>query len=108
MKICSKCGNGISDTSDFCPSCGFMIEDPIGDERPEEDEEYEEYDEISVGLCILAVLIPLFGFIYWAVKHPEAPRRARACGISALISWGVGILFYVILMGATIGALSYQ
>ena len=105
MKICSKCGNGISDTSDFCPSCGFMIEDPIGDERPEEDEEYEEYgeyeyDEISVGLCILAVLIPLFGFIYWAVKHPEAPRRARACGISALIAFG----FNLIVLGSFFGA----
>lgn len=102
MKICSKCGNGISDTSDFCPSCGFMIEDSIGDERPEEDEEYEEYDEISVGLCILAVLIPLFGFIYWAVKHPEAPRRARACGISALISWGIVFLFNLIVLALTV------
>ena len=97
MKICSKCGNGISDTSDFCPSCGFMIEDPIGDERPEEDEEYEEYgdyeyDKISVGLCILAVLIPLFGFIYWAIEH-ERPRRVRACLIASLISFGIGVLF---------------
>ena len=102
MKICSKCGNGISDTSDFCPSCGFMIEDSIGDARPEEDEEYEdyEYDKISVGLCILAVLIPLFGFIYWAIEH-ERPRRVRACLIASLISVGIGFIANLIALVLT-------
>ena len=51
-----------------------------------------EYDKISVGLCILAVLIPLFGFIYWAIEH-ERPRRVRACLIASLISFGIGVLF---------------
>ena len=103
MKICSKCGKGINDSSDFCPSCGFMVEDPIGDERPEEDEEYEEYeyDTISVGLCILAVLIPLFGFIYWGIER-EKPRRVRACLIAALISVGIVFLYNLIVLALTV------
>ena len=100
MKFCSKCGKEIMDEAIVCPGCGCAVVNPSTPTQIAN-------DEVSVGLCILSVLIPLFGIIYWPLKHKETPRKAKACGIAALISWGVGILLYVILMGATIGALSY-
>lgn len=98
--VCSKCGKEIMNGADFCPGCGCMVEDCPGDKKYEDDEEYEgyedyEYDKISVGLCILSVLIPLFGIIYWAFER-ERPRRTRACLTASLISWGIGILLHLL------------
>ena len=52
-------------------------------------------DKASVGLCILAVLIPIFGVIYWAIKRKECPKRANACGIAGLASW---IFNFIVIM----------
>ena len=85
MKYCSKCGKELIDEAIVCPGCGCAvakIENTIAD------------DKVSVGLCVLSALIPLFGFIYWPVKHKETPKRAKACGITAIIAWAV----YIILM----------
>jgi len=79
MKFCSKCGKELLDEAVICPNCGCSVVEPL---VPQEN--YD--DQISVGLCILAALIPLFGFIYWPVKHKEVPKRAQACGITALVA----------------------
>ena len=103
MKFCSKCGKEIMDEAIVCPGCGCAVVSPTTPALVA-----SANDEVSVGLCILAVLIPLFGIIYWPLKHTETPKKAKACGIAALISWGVGILFYFILMaimGAAIGSI---
>ena len=98
MKFCSKCGKEIMDEAIVCPGCGCAVVSPTTPAQVAN-------DEVNVGLCILAVLIPLFGIIYWPLKHKENPKKAKACGIAGLISWGVGLLFYFIIMGATMGAL---
>ena len=90
MKFCSKCGKEIVDEAVVCPSCGCAVANapqPV---------QVAVADEINVGLCILAFLVPLFGIIYWPVKYKETPKKAKACGVTALISWGVGILFSII------------
>lgn len=98
MKFCSKCGKEILDEAVVCPSCGCaVVNAPQHIQTP-----YQGYtpqpaaDEISVGLCILAALIPLFGVIYWPLKHKETPKKAKACGITAIVSWVIGILFSII------------
>ena len=93
MKYCSKCGNQILDEAIVCPNCGCGVADPI------KARQINAYDEVSAGLCILSFLIPLFGIIYWPLKHKETPKKAQACGITALISWALGIFISLIAMG---------
>ena len=91
MKFCSKCGKELVDEAIVCPGCGCAVVAPQNNVTSN-----TEGDEVNVGLCVLAALIPLFGFIYWPLKHKETPKKAKACGITALVSWGVGILFSVL------------
>ena len=82
MKFCSKCGKEIVDEAIVCPNCGCAVVTPSSSIN----------DEVSVGLCILSALIPLFGLIYWPLKHKEAPKRAQACGITAIVAWVVSFV----------------
>ena len=93
MKYCSKCGNQILDEAIVCPNCGCAVADPIRARQ------VNPFDEVSVPLCILSFLIPLFGIIYWPLKYKETPKKAQACGITALISWALGIFISLIAMG---------
>ena len=90
MKFCTKCGKELMDEAVVCTNCGCAVTANMA--QPGKN----DADEVSVGLCVLAALIPLFGVIYWPLKHKETPKRAKACGITALVSWGIGILFSVI------------
>ena len=83
MKFCSKCGKELVDDAIICTGCGCAVVKP--ETNPVE-------DKVSVGLCILSALIPLFGIIYWPVKHKETPKKAQACGITALVSWVICII----------------
>lgn len=81
MKYCSSCGAEVNDNAVVCLKCGCAIQ-----QQPQVDE------SVSVGLVILAVLIPLFGIIYWPVKAKERPKCARACGIAAIIGWVISAI----------------
>ena len=94
MKYCSKCGREIMDEAVICPNCGCAVASNRG-VKP------VEPDEVNVGLCILAALIPLFGLIYCAVKHSDAPRGAKAVGVTALVSWIVCIVIGFVVGFAT-------
>lgn len=80
MKFCSKCGKEILDEAIVCPNCGCAVVNPTTPSQICD-------DKVSVGLCVLAALIPLFGIIYWPLKHKETPKKAQACGITAIIAW---------------------
>ena len=98
MKYCSKCGTELVDEAVICPNCGCAVE---GFEPAKPAEE----DKASVGLCVLSVLIPLFGIIYWAVKHKATPKKAKACGIAAIISWVASFVFSMIYSVVIVGML---
>ena len=83
--FCNKCGKEIADDAVVCIHCGRSVENRAVEASAEE-------DKASVGLCILSVFIPLFGIIYWPLKHKETPKKAKACGIAAIISWGVSFV----------------
>ena len=77
--FCSKCGKEINDDAAVCIHCGRAVTTegiPVVD------------DKVSVGFCVLSAFIPLFGLIYWAVNSKTKPKAAKACGVTALISWG--------------------
>ena len=88
MKFCSKCGKEIMDEAIVCPNCGCAVVNPGMPQQISN-------DQVSIGLCILAALIPLFGVIYWPVKHKETPKKAQACGITAIVAW---VIYFVILI----------
>ena len=92
MKVCSKCGKEIANEVAVCPECGAVVENTTAFSG--------KVDEVSVGLCILSVLIPLFGIIYWPLKRKETPKKAKACGIAAIISWAVSFIVNMITMFA--------
>ena len=83
MKYCSHCGKELIDEAIICTGCGCAVIKP--EVNPVE-------DKVSVGLCVLSALIPLFGIIYWPVKHKTTPKKAQACGITGIISWIVSFL----------------
>ena len=86
MKFCSKCGKELIDDAIICTGCGCGVVAP---------EVNPIQDKVSVGLCVVSALIPLFGIIYWPVKHKATPKKAQACGITAIISWAIN---FIILM----------
>ena len=85
MKFCQHCGKEIHDQAVVCTGCGCAVQ-PTNTQVAEVDE------SVSGGLVFLAVLIPLFGIIYWPVKAKTRPNCAKACGIAAIISWIVGAI----------------
>ena len=93
MKFCQACGKELVDQAIVCPNCGCAVAT-----KPNHTGVAE--DNVNVGLCVLSAIIPLFGVIYWAVKASETPKRAKACGITALISWGASILLGCLFGGA--------
>lgn len=97
MKFCPHCGAEVNENAIVCTKCGCEVNNTKPATR--------ENDEISVGLVILSVLIPLFGVIYWPVKAKETPKKAKACGIAGLISWGVSILISVLYSSIIMSAL---
>ena len=112
MKFCSKCGKEILDEAVVCPGCGCAVTSaPQSNQATYQGYNPPVVDEVNIGLCVLAALIPIFGVIYWPLKHNETPKKAKACGITALVSWGVGILFSIIwsvAFGAIFSELMYM
>ena len=98
MKYCTKCGKELIDEAVVCPGCGCAVVAPnSGHQGMPQYQNYqtEQYDKPNVGLCILSALIPLFGFIYWPVKHTESPKKAQACGITAITAFIIYMSFYL-------------
>ncbi|MBQ8496486.1 MAG: zinc-ribbon domain-containing protein [Clostridia bacterium] len=90
--FCSKCGTEISDEAVICVHCGASVGQP--ETKPEAP---VAEDKVSIGFCILAFFIPLFGVIYWALKYKETPKKAKACGITAIVSWVLNLFLSVII-----------
>ncbi len=90
MKYCVKCGNELFDEAVVCTSCGCAT----GHNEPKLTNTFQAQntDAADIGLCILSFFIPLFGFIYWGTKHKETPKKAQACGITAVVSFVISML----------------
>jgi hypothetical protein len=108
--FCSKCGAEISDLAVICVHCGCSVApENTAPAKPVEE------DKVNIGFCILSFFIPLFGVIYWALKHKETPKKAKACGLTAIISWVLNIvvsfaisIIYMLIFGLmyTMGSLA--
>ena len=75
---CAKCGGTLSKNTILCSYCGCFSIGRKTIKNPN--------DKIDLGLCLVAFLFPLFGLIYWPVKHKELPEKAQAVGVMAVVS----------------------
>ena len=126
MAFCTNCGAQIPDGKQFCPNCGAPLAnrdqsfsqpsqmqqtrpvrmDPYGDPNNNADNGYNNYnnsymppqeaDSGSFGWAVLGFCIPVAGLILYLVWKDTKPRPAAAAGKGALVSFILGVLFYII------------
>lgn len=91
--FCKNCGKEIDDKAVVCIHCGVATNE--GELNPE--------DRPSIGLNILAFLIPLVGLILYFSMKGSTPKKA-----SSIIKWTIAsIIIYVVFYacsGALLGA----
>ncbi len=85
MAFCKNCGTQLSDTTTFCPNCGTTQDGPA-----------PVVDNGGFGWGLLGCCIPLVGLILFLVWKDTKPKSAKAAGIGALVSVGIGIVWYII------------
>lgn len=87
MKYCSKCGHELVDAAVVCTACGCSVGFSGGSKRIDPPK-----DEADTGLLVLCIIIPVVGFILWALKYQETPKAAKTYGIAALIVCGAWVV----------------
>jgi len=118
---CKWCGGEIQNGAKFCTNCGAKVEEqiiqqnsfvenqPVQQEVSIDNQTVQSQignqpqnnvvnteEKVNVGLVILAVLIPLAGLIIFLTKKDNDKKTAKACGLAALISFGVNLLLTII------------
>jgi len=76
--ICPNCGKELSDLAAVCINCGTSL-------KSADDKKSAQPDKRSFILCAVAFFVPIFGFIFWATNSSITPKKAKACGIWAII-----------------------
>ena len=92
MAFCRNCGQQIDDRAAVCPHCGVAQEN-----KP------QVVDNGGFGWGVLGCCIPIVGLVLFLVWKDTKPKTAKAAGIGALVSVGIGILYYILLFAVGIG-----
>lgn len=116
MKKCNYCGQELEDDAKFCPNCGSTLEEssesnenatsevivdaPKSDQTyydpnmaaPQQPQSNKKPDNPSFGWGLLGFFFPIVGLILFLVWKGDYPRKAKSCGIGAL----VGFIFNII------------
>ncbi len=95
MAYCKNCGQSIDDKAVICPHCGVAQEN-----KP------AVVDNGGFLWGLLGCCIPIVGLILYLVWKNERPRTARAVGIGALVSVGILILYYIIVIAVGVSIFS--
>ena len=95
MAYCKNCGQSIDDKAVICPHCGVAQEN-----KP------AVVDNGGFLWGLLGCCIPIVGLILYLVWQNERPRTARAVGIGALVSVGILILYYIIVIAVGVSIFS--
>lgn len=111
MKKCKHCNAQVDDETKFCPYCGEKLEEVVVEDNPYAQYNYQsntsssDYsqnynshqvqsdDAFNFGFAILSFFFPIVGLILFCVWNKESPKKAKGCGIAALISVILNILF---------------
>lgn len=92
MAFCRNCGQQIDDRAAVCPHCGVAQEN-----KP------QVVDNGGFGWGVLGCCIPIVGLVLFLVWKDTKPKTAKAAGIGALVSVGIGILYYILMFAIGIG-----
>lgn len=92
MAFCKNCGQQIDDRAAVCPHCGVAQEN-----KP------QVVDNGGFGWGVLGCCIPIVGLVLFLVWKDTKPKTAKAAGIGALVSVGIGILYYILMFAVGIG-----
>lgn len=60
-------------------------------------------DNGGFGWGVLGCCIPIVGLVLFLVWKDTKPKTAKAAGIGALVSVGIGILYYILMFAIGIG-----
>lgn len=120
--FCKNCGQQLAEGAAFCPNCGAAVTQPDATPTTSEQPAAEQataqpqqpftppqqpygqcpgygtpqvsQEPASGGLRFLCWLIPLVGIILYFVKKDEKPVYAKQCGVAALVSIIMCVVFY--------------
>lgn len=87
---CKNCGAEIDDQAAVCPKCGVAQKQPV-------------VDNGGFGWGLLGCCIPIVGLILFLVWKDTKPNSAKAAGIGALVSFIIGVLYYLVMIVAGVG-----
>lgn len=93
MAYCKNCGKEIDDNAVVCSSCGASQQ-----ATP------QVVDNGGFGWGLLGCCIPIVGLILFLVWKDTKPKTAKAAGIGALVSVGISVVYYILVMVIGIGA----
>lgn len=93
MAYCKNCGKEIDDNAVVCLNCGSAQQ-----QTP------QVVDNGGFGWGLLGCCIPIVGLILFLVWKDTKPKTAKAAGIGALVSVGISIVYYILVMVIGIGA----
>lgn len=88
---CRNCGEQVSDRDSICPRCGAPVDVP------------RVNDNGGFLWGLLGCCIPIVGLVLFLVWKDSKPRTAKAAGIGALVSVGLSVLYYILIIGLGIG-----
>lgn len=92
MAYCKKCGSVIDDNAAVCESCGAsQTETGVADNG-------------GLGWGLLGCCVPVAGLVLFLVWKDTKPKTAKAAGIGALLSVGIGLLWYIFAFAIGIGS----
>lgn len=96
MKFCSHCGKEIVDDAVVCPNCGCAVAPtPHVEDIP------------NAGLNVLSFLFPIVGLILFIIYNEKTPIKAKAIGKCALIGFGIGVFFAILISVLQVSMYSY-
>lgn len=97
---CNNCGKEIDDKAVVCPNCGVATQNAQNNTT-------SEVDNGGFGWGLLGCCIPIVGLILYLVWKNEKPKTAKAAGIGALISVGIAVVYYIIMIVAGVSFASF-
>lgn len=96
MKYCQNCGNAMLNEDAVCSQCGIS-QAPVAKPVVSAEDEGSK-----IGYGILGFFIPVVGLVLYILWKKEKPGTARAAGKGALVSFVLGIIFYIVVMVCSI------
>lgn len=104
--FCPNCGTQNDDQATFCSSCGTALKTQQGSSyssTPTPGGGNEDKGAETI-VQVLSFCFPIVGLVLYFVWKDDKPKAANQVCKMAAIGFGVGVLFYIIMMVIGIAA----